>query len=89
MTPPEVPYRRDVLIEVIVYHQRRDIVGCACGWAVLGASHPEHVATVYEESVRHREAGSTDPRCEVCGAELADGSQEIRDLHYAYAHPRQ
>lgn len=46
-----VPYRRDVLTTVLIYHQRRDITSCACGWSVLGASHAEHVADVYEASV--------------------------------------
>jgi hypothetical protein len=29
----------------------RDVMGCHCGWSVLGASHPEHVATMYEAAV--------------------------------------
>jgi hypothetical protein len=33
---------------VLVYHQRRDIEGCYCGWKVLGASHAEHVVDVFE-----------------------------------------
>jgi hypothetical protein len=49
-----VPYDRDVLVSVLVYHYRHDIKGCGCGWSELGRSHPEHVATVYEESVRAR-----------------------------------
>jgi len=44
-------YDRSVMVETLVYHQRRDIEGCACGWSVLGASHAEHVADVYELSV--------------------------------------
>jgi hypothetical protein len=44
-------YDRAVLIEVLVYHQRIQSTGCACGWGVLGASFAEHVADVYEESV--------------------------------------
>jgi hypothetical protein len=51
---PAAPYDRDVLVEVLVYHYRADIKGCGCGWAELGRSWPEHVATVYEESVRAR-----------------------------------
>lgn len=45
------PYDRESLVTVLVYHQRKDIRGCCCGWSVLGASHAEHVADVYEESV--------------------------------------
>lgn len=42
---------REMLIEVLIYHWRKDITSCGCGWAVLGRSHPEHVANVYEQSV--------------------------------------
>jgi hypothetical protein len=48
---------------VLVYHQT--VAGpppfafsCACGWCVLGASHAEHIADVYEAAAR---AGGTDP----------------------------
>ena len=44
-------YDRDVLVDILIYHTRRDIKGCRCGWAELGRSWPEHVATVYEEAV--------------------------------------
>lgn len=44
-------YDRDLLVAVLVYHQRKDIKGCGCGWSVLGASYAEHVATVYEGAV--------------------------------------
>lgn len=46
-----VAYVRSVLVEVLVYHYRNNDSSCGCGWAELGRSHPEHVATVYEESV--------------------------------------
>lgn len=46
-----VVYDRNVLVEVLIYHWRDGITGCGCGWAELGKSWPEHVATVYEESV--------------------------------------
>ncbi len=49
-----VPYDRAVLVEVVIYHWRRDIRGCGCGWAELGRSFAEHIATVYEESVMAR-----------------------------------
>lgn len=51
--PPsaEVVYDRAVLVEVLTYHTRDDIKGCRCGWAELGRSWPEHVATVYEQAV--------------------------------------
>ena len=49
-------YDRDVLLTVLIYHYRKDIGGCGCGYRELGASHPEHVADVYEESVRARTA---------------------------------
>lgn len=47
-------YDRKVLVDVLVYHWRTKTSGCGCGWEVLGASHPEHVADVYEESVRSK-----------------------------------
>lgn len=43
-------YRREVLVEVLIYHWRRSISACGCGWSVLGASHAGHVADVYEAS---------------------------------------
>ena len=43
---------RDVLVNVLIYHQRTNTSGCHCGWAVLGASYAEHVADVYEEALR-------------------------------------
>jgi hypothetical protein len=56
MTPSGgiVPYDRSVLVDVLVYHYRRDDSSCGCGWAELGRSHPEHVADVYEMAVRER-----------------------------------
>lgn len=47
-------YDRVVLVEVLIYHYRDGLKGCGCGWAELGRSWPEHVATVYEESVAAR-----------------------------------
>lgn len=49
-TDRDVPYDREVLTTVLVYHQRKDASSCGCGWAVLGASHAEHVADVYEQA---------------------------------------
>ena len=46
-----VTYDRNVLVEVLVYHQRAKSSGCGCGWHVLGASHAEHSAEVYEQSI--------------------------------------
>lgn len=49
-------YDREILIAILIYHQRKDIGHCACGWSILGASHAEHVANVYEiemELVEH------------------------------------
>ena len=48
---------RAVLIVVLVYHWRTNTSGCGCGWAVLGASHAEHVADVYEEALRWEVSG--------------------------------
>jgi hypothetical protein len=48
-------YAREALVQVLIYHYRKDISSCGCGWAELGRSWPEHVATIYEESVAARE----------------------------------
>lgn len=53
-----VGYDRDVLVQVLIYHQRISNLGCACGWGPLGASHAEHVADVYEETVRFKARSS-------------------------------
>jgi hypothetical protein len=50
----EIPYNREVLVEVLVYHAHTNSSGCFCGWAELGKSHPEHVADVYEQSMLAR-----------------------------------
>lgn len=52
--PGVVPYDRAVLVDVLVYHYRKGIEGCGCGWAELGASYPGHIADVYEQSVAAR-----------------------------------
>ena len=49
-----IGYDRALLVSTLIYHQRRSAPesdGCACGWSVLGASHAEHVADIYEASV--------------------------------------
>lgn len=57
MTPPpsrKTPgptYDRKVLVDVLVYHQRKNAQSCHCGWGTLGASHADHIADVYEASV--------------------------------------
>lgn len=45
---------RGVLVEVLTYHQRKDAQYCSCGWGVLGESHAEHVADIFEDSVLQR-----------------------------------
>ncbi len=52
-------YNREVLTTTLVYHKRKDIKSCSCGWLVLGASHADHVADVYEESVAARGTSMT------------------------------
>jgi hypothetical protein len=41
-------YDRPMLVAVLINHQRSNISGCLCGWGVLGASHAEHIADMYE-----------------------------------------
>lgn len=55
MPEDDIPYDRDILIEVLIYHYREDIGHCGCGWGELGRSHPAHVADIYEESVRAKQ----------------------------------
>lgn len=48
-------YDHAVLVEILIYHYRvAPGKGCGCGWDELGRSWPEHVATVYEESIAAR-----------------------------------
>lgn len=46
-----IPYDREVLKQIVIYHYKRDIKGCVCGWAELGRCHSDHIADLYEESV--------------------------------------
>ena len=55
MTNEEIPYVRSSLVEILVYHYRKNDSSCGCGWAELGHSHPEHVVNVYEMSVGVKE----------------------------------
>lgn len=55
-------YDRELLVNVLVYHQRTDSSGCGCGWAKLGFSHPEHVVQVFEESVALRLRSAPPPK---------------------------
>jgi hypothetical protein len=40
----------EAAVAVLVAHQRMDITGCVCGWAVLGASHPRHQVAMLREA---------------------------------------
>ena len=42
--------------EILIYHQRRDITGCLCGWSELGKSHPGHQVQLLKEAGLLREA---------------------------------
>lgn len=52
----EVPYSRELLELVVVYHPQLSSSCCRCGWgrwpAHLGRSHAVHVADVYEVLAR-------------------------------------
>lgn len=52
-----IPYDREILVNVLIYHQRTNSSGCHCGWAKLGASYAEHVANVYEQSMTFKKDG--------------------------------
>lgn len=55
-TTTDAPYDREVLVNVLVYHGSTGPARCWCGWAMLGASLPEHIADVYEAAVTRRAA---------------------------------
>lgn len=59
MSVVSVPYDRARLVRVLIDHQRHTPAACLCGWSKLGASHPEHVADMYEagRSVQPDDAG--------------------------------
>lgn len=62
MSAGAAAFDREVLVEILVYHYRvAPGKGCGCGWDQLGGSWPEHVATVYEESVTARASGPAGP----------------------------
>jgi hypothetical protein len=44
-------YIHELLVAVIIAHQRTNSDKCACGWSMLGASHAEHIAEKYEAAV--------------------------------------
>lgn len=47
--PTVIRVRRDILIDVVIYHTKTNIKGCRCGWAKLGESWAEHVADVVQQ----------------------------------------
>jgi hypothetical protein len=49
-----LPFVREIMISVLVYHQPTNTSGCHCGWGELGRSHPEHVVEIYEMSITRR-----------------------------------
>jgi hypothetical protein len=54
-------YDRELLTTVLVHHWQTRMSGCGCGWGRLGASWPEHVADVYEQSIRARAVDAVTP----------------------------
>ena len=54
MSDMPIRYDRDVLVQVLVFHQRQDPQYCTCGWGELGKSHADHVADIYEMSIKER-----------------------------------
>lgn len=78
-------YNRDVMVAVLVVHQRHRPDACLCGWSELGKSHAEHIASEYEKfidtvativvNVRipdYLVTGTDDQRQEFIKRELAD-----------------
>ena len=50
-----IPYDREVLSNILIYHRRRDSGGCMCGLLGWSASYVEHVTHVYENTIRLRD----------------------------------
>ena len=51
-TKAPISYDRAVLLHVLVYHWPTKTSGCGgCGEVALGASFPDHIADVYEQSM--------------------------------------
>ncbi len=48
------PFVREVMINVLIYHQPTNTSGCHCGWGELGRSHSEHIVEIYEMSILRR-----------------------------------
>jgi hypothetical protein len=44
-------YDRDLLLDVLIYHQRQNIGACHCGPLQPGSSYCEHVRDVYEKRI--------------------------------------
>lgn len=49
----------DVMIDVLIDHQRTESSGCHCGRLQLGGSYAEHVVDEYEGRMIRREARAT------------------------------
>ena len=45
---PLTKIERELMVEVLIFHQRKDAQYCMCGWGELGKSHSEHVIQVFE-----------------------------------------
>jgi hypothetical protein len=43
---------RELLLDVLIYHQPTNTSGCICGGVELGKSHPEHVVEIFETRMR-------------------------------------
>jgi hypothetical protein len=44
-------FSRQMLVAVLIEHQRHDPARCLCGWDQIGRSHAEHVADIYEAAM--------------------------------------
>lgn len=55
----DVPFKRDVMTQVLIYHQQTNTSGCHCGWGNepehLGRSWAEHVVGIYEDTIKMEE----------------------------------
>jgi hypothetical protein len=67
--------RRNLLVDILVRHQRLKDGGCSCGWDVWGRSWAAHVANAYEDVLQ-----------QVDGAEGGLCWVRINDSDEPYAH---